>query len=49
MKTVREGVAALVVVLLLICLAALAIEPLLPYLFVIAFLAIIYGVIFRRT
>jgi hypothetical protein len=49
MKGVREGVFALAFVLLLICLAALAIKPLLPYLFAIGFLALIYGVVFRRT
>lgn len=49
MKSLRESVAALVAVLLLICLTALAIRPLLPYLFVVGFLLIVYGVIFRRT
>ncbi len=49
MKGLREAVAALVIVLLLICLTALAIRPLLPYLFVVGILLIVYNVIFRRT
>jgi hypothetical protein len=47
-KALRDGIAALIAVMILIPLAALALAPLMPYLAVMVFFVLIFGVMFRR-